>query len=1225
MSKKLLFVAMLALIAVVAFAQPWPPMNLEANVMNQTNVQLNWGAPQNPDSEELRWDDGVNDDGIGTNAAADFDVAARFDTSDLSEYDGMSLTQVGFFPRYQSCEYSIRVWTGGSLNGTTLNPGDMIIDQAVTNFTINEWNYVTLSTPVTIDAEAELWFGYRANTTGDHPAGCDAGPQVAYKGNLIYYQNAWAQLTDLNDALTYNWNIVGMAVDGRIGGELVPLASTPRAYNNSEATFEQAFEQVASPRDRDLTGYKIYRDDSELATVDAETLTYMDEDLADGTYEYYVTAIWDEGESDPSNTVEVTIQDMGYALFEDFENGAMPAGWSQEHVVGTVDWTFQAGGNSGHPAGAYSGSYNAYIYAGNYDGNTTQLITPALNLTGQPVLTFYHTQAVWSGDQDSLTLYYRVSDTDDWVELETWTSDISAWTMEQITLPNPSATYQLCFEALLDYGYGVCIDDVAVTGGEPGETGTIDGTVTDAETNSPIQGAVVVCGTASGTTNASGEYSFEVNVGTYDVTCSATGYSTATEEDVVISVDQATTVDFALNAISDYPAPGNFEAEVQNDVNVHLTWTSPYTELRWDDGVNVDGIGTNAAADFVVAHRFDTSDLAAYDGMTLSQIGFFPRYADCVYAIRVWTGGSYNGSTFTEGDMVVDQTVQVTPNEWNYFALDTPVAIDESEELWFGYRANTQGDHPCGVDAGPQVSAKGNLVKYGGSWSELVDLNDALTNNWNIVGYASGGRAGEELLPLSVKPLRVSAPMAFERDYSDVVTPEPINRNRDLDGYKIYRDGNLVGTVNDPFTLEYTEEGLEPGTYTYYATAIYNGGNNESNPSNSDEVTIIELTYDEPENLHATVNGNNVLLQWDAPGTNQPPVENIDEGFESGEISDDWQNVDVDGDGYYWEIADEEYGTHTGDYCVASASYINEVGALNPDNWLITPPIAIQNGFEISLWMCAQDPEWPAEHFEVLLSTGGMNPNDFTETLIQETLTDGDWHEFTADLSSWADQNCRLAFVHCDVSDMYWIKMDDVYVNNARGEVVYDLVSDSKKLGTLKDDGNIYIVPSIDRDRPTLDSYNIYRDGAYLATQNNVNITVYNDVNVPDGTYEYYVTAVYTDGNESGPSNTIQIIDNNNNTELPAFTELNGNYPNPFNPVTNIFFSLSDKSEVTIEVYNLKGQLVRTLVNETMNAGDHKIQWTGDDNHGKDVGSGVYFYKMRAGRYTATKKMILLK
>ncbi len=1221
MSKKLLFVAALMLIAVLAFAQPWPPTNLEASVVNQTSVQLDWNAPQNPDQTELRYDDGENYDGIGTNSANDFDVAIRFDTSDLASYDGYTLNQIGFFPRYEDCEYYVRVWTGGSLSGDTLTEGDLVVDQAV-DVTITEWNYITLDTPLTIDAGEELWIGYRANTNGDHPAGCDAGPAIAYKGDLLNLGGWFSMVTDY-PTLNYNWNIVGLVSEGRTGGELVPLASSPRPAANTEATFEREFVQVenaTSPRDRDLTGYSIYRDGEEIATVDGETLTYTDANLADGTYEYYVTALWDEGESDPSNTVEAIIQDMGYALYEGFEGGALPANWTTEYVSGTVDWEFQDGGYSGHPEGAYSGNYNAYIYAGNYDGNTTRLISPVLDLSGEATLYFYHTQAVWSGDQDELTLMYRTSSDNAWEALETWTDDISAWELEEIDLPNLSSTYQICFEGFLNYGYGICIDEVII--GVPGETGTIAGTVTDAETNSPIQGATVTCGSGSGQTNASGNYSFEVGTGTYDVTCVAAGYVAQTENNVVITTDQTTNVDFSMVAASDFPAPSNFTAVVENDVNVHLSWASPYTELRYDDGENFDGIGTNSANDFDVAIRFDTDDLSSYDGMSLGQIGFFPRYEDCDYYIRVWTGGSLSGTTFTEGDLVVDQAVDVTIDQWNYFTIDTPVTIDAGEELWIGYRANTGGDHPAGCDAGPAIAFKGDLLNLGG-WFSMVTDYPTLNYNWNIVGYASGGRASEELVPIASKPRQINTASPFEQEFTNTITPEPIDRNRDLSGFKVYRDGEEIAYIEDAFTLDYIDEGLEPGTYTYYATAVYNSGVNESDPSNSADATIEELTYPAPENLVADPHGMNVLLTWDAPGTNQDAVDSIDEGFETGAIADGWSLVDVDNDGYNWEIVDTEYGTHSGDYAIASASYINDIGALTPDNWLITPPIAIQSGYELNFWLCAQDADWPAEHYEVMLSTGGMNPNDFDVTLTQGTLSTGDWVEVNVDLSDYAGQNCRLAFVHCDVTDMYWIKMDDIYVNNARGEAVFAFNAE-KQSRTLKDDGSVYVAPMMDRNRPTLDSYNIYRDDQYLATQNNVNITVWNDVNVPAGSHSYYVTAVYTDGNESDPSNT-ENITGNDPDNTPRFTELNGNYPNPFNPTTTIEFSLAENAQVTIEVYNLKGQLVRTLANEKMDAGNHQVVWTGDDSQGKSVGSGVYFYKMKAGRYTATKKMILLK
>ncbi|MBC8416328.1 MAG: T9SS type A sorting domain-containing protein [Candidatus Cloacimonetes bacterium] len=95
---------------------------------------------------------------------------------------------------------------------------------------------------------------------------------------------------------------------------------------------------------------------------------------------------------------------------------------------------------------------------------------------------------------------------------------------------------------------------------------------------------------------------------------------------------------------------------------------------------------------------------------------------------------------------------------------------------------------------------------------------------------------------------------------------------------------------------------------------------------------------------------------------------------------------------------------------------------------------------------------------------------------------------------------------------------------------------------------------------------------------------------------------------------------------IPSIIKLCGNYPNPFNPSTTITYSLNKDSKVTLEIYNIKGQKVRTLVNKEQPAGNYKTIWNGKDDNDRSIASGIYFYKMKAGgRYTSTKKMILLK
>ena len=85
------------------------------------------------------------------------------------------------------------------------------------------------------------------------------------------------------------------------------------------------------------------------------------------------------------------------------------------------------------------------------------------------------------------------------------------------------------------------------------------------------------------------------------------------------------------------------------------------------------------------------------------------------------------------------------------------------------------------------------------------------------------------------------------------------------------------------------------------------------------------------------------------------------------------------------------------------------------------------------------------------------------------------------------------------------------------------------------------------------------------------------------------------------------------------------NYPNPFNPTTRIAFSIPAASKVTLEVYNIKGQLVKTVADDHYEAGNYEILWEGKDNHNRSVGSGVYFYKLKTEQDQLINKMLLLK
>ncbi|MDA3814597.1 MAG: T9SS type A sorting domain-containing protein [Candidatus Cloacimonetes bacterium] len=95
--------------------------------------------------------------------------------------------------------------------------------------------------------------------------------------------------------------------------------------------------------------------------------------------------------------------------------------------------------------------------------------------------------------------------------------------------------------------------------------------------------------------------------------------------------------------------------------------------------------------------------------------------------------------------------------------------------------------------------------------------------------------------------------------------------------------------------------------------------------------------------------------------------------------------------------------------------------------------------------------------------------------------------------------------------------------------------------------------------------------------------------------------------------------------ETDSFIDLN-NYPNPFNPTTTISFSVTQTSSfVTLSVYNIKGQKIKTLISDQLSAGQHSVVWDGRDSNNKQVSSGIYFYKFSNEKKSLHKKMLLMK
>jgi FlgD Ig-like domain len=153
---------------------------------------------------------------------------------------------------------------------------------------------------------------------------------------------------------------------------------------------------------------------------------------------------------------------------------------------------------------------------------------------------------------------------------------------------------------------------------------------------------------------------------------------------------------------------------------------------------------------------------------------------------------------------------------------------------------------------------------------------------------------------------------------------------------------------------------------------------------------------------------------------------------------------------------------------------------------------------------------------------------------------------------------------------------------------------------------------------------NVYRSGAEgefrlieTVATGGTSFKYTDDTVQPGATYRYQIGVVDGDGEVFSPVAKVSLAG--------VSVALGQNTPNPFNPSTTISFTLPSREQVTVSVYDANGRLVRTLLNESRDFGTHSVTWDGRDDAGSTVGSGVYFYRLTAGKYSESKKMVMLK
>jgi hypothetical protein len=277
------------------------PLNVQAELQSFNDVLLSWYEPGAwfP-SQWLTWSGEVIGGAIGTNAAADFDVAARFTPDQLAEMPGGAITRISFAPREPATmsSYTLKIWQG--------SPPQMIYSQPVAEIITTAWNEVLLDTPVPFDHNEELWFGFNCSTSGGYPAGTDTGPVVEGFGNMIFWEGSWTTLTALNPTLTVNWAVKAL-IEPNDNSESYSLLNdgTVLSPGKKNVALSGIRTDGMAKKTRTPLGYNVYRNGTLTANIPETSFT--DTSLAPGSYSYTVSAVYDEGESEQAGPAVVTI------------------------------------------------------------------------------------------------------------------------------------------------------------------------------------------------------------------------------------------------------------------------------------------------------------------------------------------------------------------------------------------------------------------------------------------------------------------------------------------------------------------------------------------------------------------------------------------------------------------------------------------------------------------------------------------------------------------------------------------------------------------------------------------------------------------------------------------------------------------------------------------------------------------------------------------------------
>jgi len=689
-------------------------------------------------------------------------------------------------------------------------------------------------------------------------------------------------------------------------------------------------------------------------------------------------------------------------------------------------------------------------------------------------------------------------------------------------------------------------------------------------------------------------------------------------------------------------APNNLVFQIYDDI-IHLAWLPPtgvyipnfisYAIYRNEVVISDVDITNPSFTDIIPSYGYHTYTVSAiyFTGESDLTNTINIAYANATYPFNQdftenslpnswlsnggWIFGS--GYTYSTGNnMLITPLMSITgPNMTLLYSVWGSSSVSTDYEILVSTSGSSEQDFH---------SLQGNYIMGINHQTRYVDLS-AFAGELVQLAFRNSGIDGILFIDdVWVGSLPLTPPSTLQAS-----TPEPLSvalsweapEAEWLLGYKVYRKAGVEEAftlLNQTTDLEFVDTAVTAGiAYEYYVTAVYPSG--ESIASATAQAVPYNLLP--PTNVLATITeGSAITLSWVAPeviwltGYKVYRRVDIDDVFalifetESDTILT-YSDINV------------EAGT-TYQYCVTA---VYPAGESTQSNiifvvfYYLMPPTNLMAGAteNMTIALSWEAPEAVGlQSYKVYRKAGA----EAGFTLLNQ-MAEVAYEDTTAAVGVEYEYYVTAVYAAGE-SGQSNVKVAFLKVFNAPTELVANA-------------GNAQVVLSWEAPEPhehsaVLVGYNIYRGGEILVS--GIADTCYTDEGLVNGVeYSYYVVAVYSDPvGVSEATETVSVTpeqptSNEDDVVVPLATSLTGNYPNPFNPTTTIAYEMASEGNVVIEIYNNKGQKIRSLVNGVRGAGVHKVVWDGRDDIGRGVSSGIYFYRMATSDYVAVKKMVMVK